>query len=199
LLLHDNNVYTTTTTNNVIKIRDQTVTSLNELQWQNAHQNVYFPPSLGDEQIQKLLISPRGNESVVSFSRFERTGEACSLFAETDKDEYVALTEGVTSELAFFCRKALQRDVRIKGVSIRAKPRFYDDGSIRYPQRDPVWCRIIMDFLSAVKTHKCFPSDLFTFVSQHGLEAQIGPWINRVDDAIAKLEARECHGKPDVR
>jgi uncharacterized protein DUF4238 len=180
LLLHDSNVYATSSPNDIITLTgEQTVSSLNDLQWLNAYQNIYFPPGLGDDQIQRLLAVSRGDESLFSFRRFERTGDSRNSYRATDKDEFAAPNEGVTHELVHFAPKSLPKDIRIKGVSIRAKPRYYDNGSMASPARDPAWDRIVSDFASAVEAKQCSFSNLWQFAGQHYLASHVGPWLAR--------------------
>jgi hypothetical protein len=138
LLLHDNNVYQTDCENNVIVIiREQDAAGFNELQWFNAHKNVYFPPSLGEEHVEGLLKTERSQEELFSFQRLESTEDA-NTFRSTDKDEFAPPSENVTSELLHFSAKPLPKDIRVRGVKIRARPRYHDDGSMGSPRRDPI-------------------------------------------------------------
>jgi hypothetical protein len=180
VLLHDSNVYTVDSVDDAILIsREQMIGNLNELQWLNAYRNIYFPPGLGDEQIQRLLATERGNETMSSVRRFESVGDA-NLFRRTDKDEFATPTKGVASEIVHFEKVMLPKDIRVSPVRIRGRPRYDDDWSLGSPKRDPAWCQIIQDFASAVEAEQCSFTDLWSFVERHPLTLSVGPWLRRM-------------------
>jgi hypothetical protein len=180
LLLHDAKVYMTDALDGVIQLKgDAAIESLNELQWQNAHRNVYFPPGLDQEMLNKMLDIHRGDEDLIAFRRLEGVGKA-NLFRATDKDEFAAPSEGVTQEVVQFGFKALPKDIHLKGISMRPNPRFFDNGSMASPVRDPAWGRIVHDFADALEAGKTSFASLGAFVAKHPLVSEVGPWVHRV-------------------
>ncbi|MER9178148.1 DUF4238 domain-containing protein [Mesorhizobium sp. M0955] len=179
LMMHDSNVYTTNSRINVISIsRADEVTALNELQWLNAHKNVYFPPTLGVEFLEAMMNVSRPEGGLSDFRRMERIADGDSYRA-SDKDEFSPPTDGVKSELVVTSAKALSRDVRLRAVSMRNKPIFHDDGSLGSPQRDPAWEDIVGDFARRVLVGETNPTRFWDFVEGHPLVSSIGPWLRR--------------------
>ncbi|WNJ87943.1 DUF4238 domain-containing protein [Bosea sp. 685] len=139
LMMHDNNVYNAESDHNVIALANSAEASaLNELQWMNAYQNVYSPPTLEHERVEALLRIPRPEGSLYEFKRLERLADD-GKFQATDKDEFSPPSEGVKSELVVHSARALPRDARLRAVRLRDKAVVFDDGSMASPQRDPVW------------------------------------------------------------
>jgi len=179
LLLHDNNVYTVDCPDNIMTIkRAETITELNELQWLNAHQNVYFPPELDDRQIQKILSVPHERETAPVLKRLEDAGKT-GIYRMTDKDEYSPPSDGVTKELIHLHGIPLPKVIRIHSVRIRHKPHYHDNGSLASPIRDPAWLQIIRDFATAVQEQQVTFNELWEFVSRHPLSPEVGPWRAR--------------------
>jgi len=111
LMLHDSNVYTTHTSNNVIKItKSKIVDKLNELQWLNAHKNLYFSPEFKNDMIQSLLGIDREKEKPAPFERLESV-ENGRFFKKTDKDEFAAPSHGVTSEIIRLGSRTLSKAI----------------------------------------------------------------------------------------
>lgn len=178
LMMHDSNVYTTDSRNNVVSIRrGDDVSALNELQWLNAYRNVYFSPGLDDDQLGMMMnVSREGQLS--NFHRMERVEDGGGYRA-TDKDEFSPPSDGVKSELVVISAKALPKDIRLRAVRIRDKPIFHDDGSLSSPQRDPAWEDIISDFARQVGRERMNISKFWEFVIDHPRMPAIGSWLER--------------------
>jgi hypothetical protein len=180
LLLHDSNVYTIANYDNVIRIeRTQDVEDINKLQWMNARHNIYFPPGFENDQIDAIVRTDRGEKDPVTFRRLEST-ENVDYYWMTDKDEYAAPSKGVTRELVQIGYRSLSKDIRIRGISLRTKPRYHDDGSIVGPMRDPAWCRIVEEFSSRIEAREFGFSELWKFVATHPSVGKVGPWLSRL-------------------
>lgn len=187
LLLHDSNVYTTTARSNVIAIDHiSDVAALNELQWLNAHKNVYFPPGLSDEFLAAMMAVPRPQGPLSDFRRMERVGKGGGYRAN-EKDEFSPPSDDVTSELVVQSARVLPKDVRLRAVRMRRKPVFHDDGSLASPQRDPAWEDIVSDFARQVRAGHAESTQFWDFVEIHPLESSIGPWLRR---ALRQSERR---------
>ncbi len=181
LLLHDSNVYTTTSQHNIIAVsRVEEVIALNELQWMNAHKNVYFSSGLRDEFLDTMMEVSRPEGGLSAFRRMERVGEETSYRA-SNKDEFSPPSDGVRSELVVQSAKALPKDVRLRAVRIRNKPIFHDDGSLGSPQRDPTWEDIVSDFARQVRLGRANLTRFWDFVERHPLAPSIGPWLRKAE------------------
>ncbi|KAB2778190.1 DUF4238 domain-containing protein [Brucella anthropi] len=179
VLLHDPNVYGADADGNVIRLkRRDEVVALNELQWLNAHKNVYFPPSLAADELDSMMCISRAGTALANFTRAERVRDSSS-WKMTEKDEFAPPSEGVTSELVLVSGGSLPKDIRLRAVRIRSRPRYHDDGSIGSFVRDPVWEVIVDDFASIAITQEITLSDFWGFVADHPYENQVGPWLRK--------------------
>ena len=179
LMLHDSNVYTTTSDRNVIYIKKSTeVVELNKLQWLNAYKNVYFPPTLRNDLLEEMMNVAREEGDLFNFRRMERIGEG-SGYHITDKDEFSAPSNGISSEIIYTSAKCLPKDVRLRAVRMRDKPIFHDDGSLRSPQRDPAWENIVNDFARRVTADGAKLTQFWDFVERHPSAPSIGSWFGR--------------------
>lgn len=179
VLLHDPNVYGADADGNVIRLkRREEVVALNELQWLNAHQNVYFPPSFASDDLDSIMRVSRAGNVLSNFMRVERIGDSKG-WEMTDKDEFAPPSEGVTSELVLVSGSSLPRDIRLRAVRIRSQPRYHDDGSLGSFVRDPIWEMIVDDFARMAPTQEITLSDFWDFVAEHPYESQIGTWLRK--------------------
>lgn len=179
VLLHDPNVYGADADGNFIRLkRRDEVLALNELQWLNAHKNVYFPPSFAADDLDSIMRISRAGTALANFSRAGRIGDSSS-WKMTDKDEFAPPSEGVSSELVLVSGGSLPKDIRLRAVRIRSRPRYHDDGSIGSFVRDPIWEVIVDDFARLATTQEITLSDFWDFVADHPYENQIGPWLRK--------------------
>jgi hypothetical protein len=179
LLLHDSNVYISDENNNVITIRRrEDVTALNELQWLNAHKNIYLPPAFSLNDLEAMIVSKRLTGPLVGLTRAEKVGDGES-FLVTDKDEFTAPTKGVKSELVVISAPVLPKDVRLRAIKIREKPKYFDDGSMGSFERDPVWREIVSEYARYVINRENNLLDFIEYMSNHPLISQVGPWFKR--------------------
>ncbi|MBZ9892974.1 DUF4238 domain-containing protein [Mesorhizobium sp. BR1-1-6] len=192
LLLHDSNVYVSDAKNNIITIRRrEEASALNELQWLNAHKNVYLPPTFSQDDLEAMMAIERPTGPLAGFTRAERVGDDDS-FLVTDKDEFAAPTDGVKSELVIVSAPVLPKDVRLRAVKIRNKPQYFDDGSAGSFQRDPVWEEIVRQYAERVRRKEATLSNFMGYVSNHPLEPQIGPWLKRASRRVDRQRLREA-------
>lgn len=179
LLLHDSNVYISEERNNVITIKKrEDVKILNELQWLNAHKNVYLPPNFSQNDLEAMIVSKRLSGPLIGITRAEKVGDSDS-FMVTDKDEFAAPTKGVKSELVAFSASVLPKDIRLQAIKIREKPKYFDDGSMGSFERDPVWQEIVSDYARYARNSENNLSNFIEHMSNHPLVSQIGPWFKR--------------------
>lgn len=181
LLLHDGNVYSSDAPGNVFTIRRrEEVMALNELQWLNAHKNVYLPPSLTPNDLSAMMAVERAVGPLSGFKRAEQLGGE-ETFLLTEKDEFAAPSEGVRSEIVMVAAPILPKDIRLRAIRIRSKPTFFDDGSAGSFQRDPVWEKIVRDYAERVRAGEASLSNFMEHLSDHPLEPHIGPWLRRAE------------------
>jgi hypothetical protein len=191
LLLHDSNVYISDAKNNIITIRrPEEAAALNELQWLNAHKNVYLPPKFSQGDLEAMMAIERSTGPLTGLTRAERIGDE-GAFLVTDKDEFTAPTEGVKSELVIVSAPVLPKDVRLRAIKIRNKPQYFDDGSAGSFQRDPIWEEIVLEYAQRVRSKGASLSNLMRYVSDHPLEPHIGPWLKRASRRVARQKLGE--------
>ncbi|MBA3040523.1 MAG: DUF4238 domain-containing protein [Alphaproteobacteria bacterium] len=191
LLLHDGNTYVSDANNGIITIRTrEEAAALNELQWLNAHKNVYLPPTFSQDDLDAIMATERPTGPLVGFTRAERTGDD-GPFRATDKDEFAAPAEGAKSELVVFSAPLLPKDIRLRAIRIRNKPKYFDDGSAGSFQRDPVWEKIVRQYAERVRSKEATLSGFMEYVSNHPLERQIGPWLKRAVRRVGRQESRK--------
>ena len=192
LLLHDSNVYISDAKNNIIMIRRrEEAAALNELQWLNAHKNVYLPPTFSQGDLEDMMAIERPTGPLAGFIRAENFGDDDS-FLVTDKDEFSAPTEGVKSELVIISAPVLPKDIRLRAVKIRNKPQYFDDGSAGSFQRDTVWEEIVFQHVERVMSEEATFSNFMEYVSNHPLEPQIGRWLKRAGRRVDSQKLREA-------
>jgi Protein of unknown function (DUF4238) len=179
ILLHDANVYGAEASGRIIEItKEEDADLLNELQWLNAYKNVYFPPAWSEDKIQQALSWKRPAEILPQLSRLKAINDD-GLYTPSGKTIFEPPDADQTRELIHFHGRELPKDFRIRGVTIKSKPRFWDNGSVASPKRDHIWDRIVEEFISAVQQNKIKFSDFWLFVSEHPLTGRIGGWIRR--------------------
>ncbi|CAD5294937.1 conserved hypothetical protein [Bosea sp. 62] len=177
LMMHDSNVYNAASDRNIITLSSAAeVSGLNELQWLNAYQNVYFPPAFDQQSLDTLMRVVRPEGGLFEFRRLERVGND-NRYHPTDKDEFSPPSEGVKSELLLQSARPLPRDIRLRAVRLRERPVVYDDGSIASPQRDPAWEDIVSHFTREMRAGRASLGRFWEFVDRHPLSGEIGRWL----------------------
>lgn len=192
LLLHDSNVYSSDAKGNVITIRRRDeAAALNNLQWLNAHKNVYLPQALLDDYIAAMMAIERPTGPLAGFTRAERLGDEDS-YQVTVKDEFTAPSEGVKSEIVIISAPVLSKDIRLRAIRIRNKPQYYDDGSSDSLQRDPVWQEIVRQYAERVTKNEAILSNFLEYVETHPLEPRIGPWLKRAARRVGRQKRQQA-------
>ncbi|MBZ7927074.1 DUF4238 domain-containing protein (plasmid) [Ensifer adhaerens] len=190
LLFHDPNVYSADALGNVLRLKSkEDAFLLNELQWLNAYENIYFPPSLLKSDLDALVAIKREPTELSKMTRAERRGEEDG-FVVTTKDEFAAPSEGVKSELVFVSATTLSKDVRLRGIRIRDKPRYHDDGSMGSFVRDPIWEEIVRDFADEITHNNAKASQIWEFVADHPDHDRVGPWLQRAARRTSRRRAQ---------
>ena len=180
LLLHDGGTYQTHSKRNIILLREPAhVRALNEIQWLNAYKNIYFSPSLSENDLRLLMNVDRPPDIIVGFERSEQRSDG--TYIPTDKDEAALPSEGITEELVRVSSRELTRDARLPGVRIRRRPVLHDDGSMASPRRDPAWVTIVTDFADEISRKRIKFDDFWSFVERHPQATAIGPWLSRAE------------------
>jgi uncharacterized protein DUF4238 len=179
VLLHDANVYGAADSARVIEItKEEDADLLNELQWLNAYKNIYFSPTWSKEKIEQAMSWKRPTEILPQLNRLKAINND-GLYVPSGKTIFESPDADETRELVHFHGRELPKDFRIRGVTIRPKPRFWDNGSAASPKRDYVWDQIVKEFASAIERKQIKFSDFWLFVGEHRLAGQIGAWIRR--------------------
>lgn len=185
LYLHDSGVYSSVSEETRIHVRLADVLQLNELQCHSAFENIYFSPRTRENELNKLLSIFRPSQSLATLTRFEMRNEP-GKYVQSSKDELDGPSEGVQEEIVQIRSPPLPVDIRLEFVRMRRKPKYIDEGTATSPRRDPIWCKIVNDFVSAVEEKRCSYNDLWDFVADHPLEKRIGLWIGKAIRRSAK-------------
>jgi hypothetical protein len=181
VLLHDKYVYQTDSSNHVIQLRNrQEVDSINEIQWRNAYKNIYFPPSFDNAHIELCLLWPRDEDKFPEIKRLNPTGDT-GVYVATDKTVFDPPDKGVTRELVHFGSPESTKDIRVSAVRIRPKPIYFDDKSAASPIRDPIWSKIVEEFVTRVESERLPFDKLWESASSHPLFAQVGSEIRKIE------------------
>lgn len=176
LLLIVNNVYSTGGSANSMEITSPIdIDHINHLQYLNSFKNLYFNNMFTDQDVDVLLKSSKP-ERTRFFERSECVNDV-GRYAVTDKSEFDPPTPGARSELLRISTHKLQECLRLKQIKIRSKPKYFDNGSLAGPIRDPAWMQIIRDFRKYLDNQSEIFSDIDRFVASHPLRDRVGNWI----------------------
>lgn len=157
----------------VMLSKGKDVHGLNALQWINADKVIYVPQGLEESQLKSLTMTSGRKDRRFEFTRADKLADG-SGFAVTDKDEYAAPTQGAKSELVVIGGAKPAQDIRFSGLDLKARPQFFDDGSLVSPLRDPYWLQIVEEFIREDSGIQRPHSDFAEFVASHPLEPLIG-------------------------
>jgi hypothetical protein len=181
VLLHDKYVYQADSSDHVLQLRNrQEVDSINEIQWLNAYKNIYFPPSFDNAHVEQCLSWPRDDGKFSEVRRLNPTGNVGEYVA-SHKTVFDPPDDGVTRELVHFISPESTKDIRVNAVRIRPKPIYHDDKSAASPTRDPIWSKIVEEFVTRVEKERLPFDKLWESASSHPLFAQVGPEIRKIE------------------
>jgi len=184
LLMHDAGVYMLPTLGNVCVLkRAADVDLLNRLQWLNAYHNLYVPPGVDEVYVREIAAAPRGNEPLVRLGRFEMVSDDGDgrTFGGEERDEYALPTEGTERELAILTFKTLPEDIRVRELTIKAKPVIEDSHSAAGPSRDQLWEALVMEFRAAMDAGQLEFQHFRRFVETDERRDSLGPWFKRAN------------------
>lgn len=174
IFLYDSGIYDVRHKSGLIIIDNcKDVHGLNLLQWHNAHKCIYFAPEYGTEYLKKLIDNNCVKNNRVKFTRAENHSEN-DEYIPNNKDEYASPNPGVKSEIIMISSQQHASDIRFSGLSMKIRKKFYNDGSLASPIRDPVWVQIVKDFSKAIEVGEVLFSDFHQFLSGHPLASNIG-------------------------
>jgi hypothetical protein len=181
VLLHDQSVYNANCCGHTLTVNEKDVLLLNELQFLNALENVYFSAAMQEEIMLSCCTAERGNLDAAQFRRFDKVEQG--TYVQTDKSVFDPPSKGVIEELIHFKVNELQKDMRLSCIKLRSKPRFYDNKSLGSPQRDPIWTGIVNEFVSYFEKQHLKMEDFWRFVEGHPAIDRVGPWLARLERA----------------
>jgi len=189
VLFLDAGVYQIADRSNTASItNDKDIQGLNALQYLNADKTLFFPPEYSDENLNDLMLTKGRQNQRFSFLRAENNAND-GVYTPTDKDEYVAPSEGTKSEIVMISGIPLAKDIRFHGLGMKIRKTFHNDGTLASPLRDPVWVEIIENFSQSIFRGEISYTDLPSFLEKHPLEPHIGPIMK------AELRRRRRKGR----
>lgn len=180
ILLLDSSIYKVDAPKGFFTIRERKhVQSINDLQWINANNTVYFPPSFPNELLSDLTNSKNRKDQRFLFQRLDKI-DGTDFFKPNNKDEYEKPSDGVSSEIISMRADRLSKDIRLPAIKMRQNKKFFDDGTMASPLRDPIWLRIVNDFEYSGPSDKISYISFLRFIDKHPLRNSIGPWWNKL-------------------